>query len=311
MSNVYIRSQNREKLYIFGISFNSLQYEEKHDYKRGKEAATHHTICIADGCLEEIAEYESKERCIEVLDEIEKVCSSYLYAAGSMGLIKGSSEKNVVGLAGDVKELKAVEAVCGLRFKGYLGLVEGERPSGITDTLVVAFAWDTPYKSTQGVEFDVLREYPMGSRLLLYGKMQTLKDFSTGRQLVFVLADFVALSPKAEGQNDIVLVGEIVYKPTYRETPRGKRISDIFVKVRNQLTKSSSLIPCICWNETAEEVANWLPGDTVKLIGRLQSREYEKLIEEIYADGVVAERVTETRTAYEVSVHTIRKAEGK
>lgn len=77
MSNVYIRSQNREKLYIFGISFNSLQYEEQHDYKRGKEAATHHTICIADGCLEEIAEYESKERCIEVLDEIEKVCSSY------------------------------------------------------------------------------------------------------------------------------------------------------------------------------------------------------------------------------------------
>ena len=70
MSNVYIRSQNREKLYIFGISFNSLQYEEQHDYKRGKEAAAHHTICISDGCLEEIAEYESKERCIEVLDEL-------------------------------------------------------------------------------------------------------------------------------------------------------------------------------------------------------------------------------------------------
>lgn len=154
-------------------------------------------------------------------------------------------------------------------------------------------------------------EYPAGSRLLLYGKMQTLKDFSTGRQLVFALADFVALSPKAEQQNDIVLVGEIVYKPTYRETPRGKRISDIFVKVKNQLTKCSSLIPCICWNETADEVANWLPGDTVKLIGRLQSREYEKLIEELYADGVVAERVTETRTAYEVSVHTIKKEEVK
>ena len=59
-------------------------------------------------------------------------------------LTKGSSEKNVVGLAGDVKELKAVEAVCGLRFKGYLGLVEVERPSGITDTLGVAFAWDPP-----------------------------------------------------------------------------------------------------------------------------------------------------------------------
>lgn len=44
---------------------------------------------------------------------------------------------------------------------------------------------------------------------------------------------------------------------------------------------------------------------------KIASREYEKLIEEIYADGVVMERVTETRTAYEVSVHTIRKAEEK
>lgn len=91
MSNVYIRSQNREKLYIFGISFSLLQYEEQHDYKRGKEATAHHTICISDGCLEEIAEYESKERCIEVLDEIEKICSSYLYEEGSTGLIRGST----------------------------------------------------------------------------------------------------------------------------------------------------------------------------------------------------------------------------
>lgn len=91
MTQVYIRSQNREKLYIFGISFNSLEYAEKHDYKRGKEAAIHHTICISDGCLEGIAEYESKERCIEVLDEIQAVCGQYLYAEGSAGLIRGSA----------------------------------------------------------------------------------------------------------------------------------------------------------------------------------------------------------------------------
>lgn len=59
MSEVYIRSQNREKLYRFGISFNALEYSEKQDFKRGKEAEVHHTICISDGCLEEIAEYES------------------------------------------------------------------------------------------------------------------------------------------------------------------------------------------------------------------------------------------------------------
>ena len=117
MSNVYIRSQNREKLYIFGISFNSLQYEEQHDYKRGKEAATHHTICIADGCLEEIAEYESKERCIEVLDEIEKVCSSYLYAAGSMGLIRGSTP--TPPMATDIPRVYQMPERYGLRMDEY------------------------------------------------------------------------------------------------------------------------------------------------------------------------------------------------
>lgn len=90
MSNIYIRSQDKEKLYVFGISFNSLRYEETQDYKRGKEIAVHHTICIADGCLEEIAEYDSKERCIEVLDAIEKMCGSYLYAEGNTGLLRGS-----------------------------------------------------------------------------------------------------------------------------------------------------------------------------------------------------------------------------
>ena len=103
MSNVYIRSQDKEGLYVFGISFNSLRYEETQDYKRGKEAAVHHTICIADGCLEEIAEYESKGRCIEVLDEIEKLCGSYLYAEGSLGLFRGSTPMQPV--AADVPKV--------------------------------------------------------------------------------------------------------------------------------------------------------------------------------------------------------------
>lgn len=92
MSEIYIRSQNREKLYRFGISFNCLEYDEQQDLRKGKKgAAIRHTICISDGCLEEIAEYESKERCIEVLDELQGVCGQYLYAEGSLGLLRGST----------------------------------------------------------------------------------------------------------------------------------------------------------------------------------------------------------------------------
>lgn len=92
MSEVYIRSQNREKLYRFGISFNALEYSEKQDFKRGKETEAHHTICISDGCLEEIAEYESKERCLEVLDEIQRVCGQYLTWRGGAAIMRGGMD---------------------------------------------------------------------------------------------------------------------------------------------------------------------------------------------------------------------------
>ena len=40
--------------------------------------------------LEEIGTYETKERCLEIIDEIQKVSVSYLYSAGSPGFLKGA-----------------------------------------------------------------------------------------------------------------------------------------------------------------------------------------------------------------------------
>lgn len=58
--------------------------------REGKRQEVHHTICISDGCLEEIAEYESKERCLEVLDEIQRVCAQYLTWSGGAALMRGN-----------------------------------------------------------------------------------------------------------------------------------------------------------------------------------------------------------------------------
>lgn len=92
MSEVYIRSQDREKLYCFGITHSALQYAEQPEYKRGKEAGLRHIIYISDGCLEELAEYESKERCIEVLDEIQRVCGQYLTWSGGAAILRGGMD---------------------------------------------------------------------------------------------------------------------------------------------------------------------------------------------------------------------------
>ena len=88
---------------------------------------------------------------------------------------------------------------------------------------------------------------------MLTGKAQTLKDFQSGRLLVYILADFVAVSEKAVEQDEVAVRGIIANKPTHRETPRGKHITDITVKVRNELTGGSCFLPCICWQEQADE----------------------------------------------------------
>lgn len=102
--------------------------------------------------------------------------------------------------------------------------------------------------------------------------------------------------------DEVAVRGVIANKPTHRETPRGKRITDLAVRVRNELTGSNCYLPCICWQEQADEAAQWQQGDTVELLGRYQSRQYEKVL-----DAATGER--EQRTAYEVSVRLIRRKE--
>jgi hypothetical protein len=215
-------------------------------------------------------------------------------------LTRDGRVKNIVGLAGELSELEKVSNICGLPFDGYLGKIKTSRPSKVVDEVVIAIKKDSILHGVAAGDVPISEHSitdSISSRFLISGKMQTLKDFKSGRVLVFVLADFVAESPNAMLQNDIALVGELAYTPRYRETPKGKHIADIMVKVRNVLTDSACFVPCICWQAKADEAAGWQQGDKVKLLGRCQSREYQK----------ETGRETETRTAYEVSIQEIER----
>lgn len=209
-------------------------------------------------------------------------------------LTEGGKIKNAVGLAGNLKEVVEIVAICGLAFHGYMAKIEIPRGSGVIDEVAVAFTDAELQGNGEIAGFEIAK----GSRLLVVGKMQTLKDFGTGQRLVFVLADYVALSPKAMIQNDVALMGELAYGPKYRETPKGKRITEIFVKTQNMLIPGTSYIPCICWQGMADKVAEWQQGDQVKLLGRCQSRAYSKRTEEHTGEF-------EERTVREVSVNLI------
>ena len=100
MSEVYIRSQNKEKLYRLGGNYACVEYGEYEDIKKKRGGAEadkkRHVICISDGCLEEIGEYATKERCLEVLDEIQKACVSYLYYGWRCSRNKGRHGRTAV-----------------------------------------------------------------------------------------------------------------------------------------------------------------------------------------------------------------------
>lgn len=98
--------------------------------------------------------------------------------------------------------------------------------------------------------------------------------------------------------NEVILDGFICKKPIYRKTPFGREISDVLLAV-NRAYNKSDYIPCIAWGRNARFCENMPVGTEVRIIGRVQSREYEKK----YEDGTVEKRV-----AYEVSVASLEIA---
>ena len=99
MSKVYIRRQKKDGLYIFdntqGIRYSTQDKEEsfflspllESEKQTGKNCIF---LYFSSGGCRKLGEYESKERCIEIIDEIQGVCGQYLYAPGNTGFLIGS-----------------------------------------------------------------------------------------------------------------------------------------------------------------------------------------------------------------------------
>ncbi|MCD8083425.1 MAG: single-stranded DNA-binding protein [Clostridiales bacterium] len=91
--------------------------------------------------------------------------------------------------------------------------------------------------------------------------------------------------------NNISLTGRVIKEPVYRKTPLGRDITDLLLVV-NRPYGRTDYIPCILWGTNAKNAKEIKSGANVQLSGRIESREYDKKLE----NGTV-----EKRTAYEVS----------
>ncbi len=103
------------------------------------------------------------------------------------------------------------------------------------------------------------------------------------------------LDEQGVNQNYIQLEGRICKPTFYRVTPFGREITELIIAVERNYVRED-YIPCIAWGQTAWDARFLNVGDTVRLNGRIQSREYLKKI---------SEQALERRTTYEVSIRRL------
>lgn len=156
-----------------------------------------------------------------------------------------------------------------------------ERLSGTIDTVQVLVAQDVLAQC----------EVREGSRIAVSGQIRSFNSRrATGRRLVITVYAEVLELCDCEPENEVELVGTICKPPVFRRTPLGREICDVMLAV-GRTYRRTDYLPCILWGRTAEAVGELPVGAQLRLVGRLQSREYIKVLE----SG------SEKRVAYEIS----------
>jgi len=93
---------------------------------------------------------------------------------------------------------------------------------------------------------------------------------------------------------NVIELNGFVCKPViYRTTPFSREICDVLLAVNRRFNKSD-YIPCIAWGNNAHLVSQMSVPANLKIVGRIQSREYNKLMSD--------NSTMVTKTAYEVSI---------
>ena len=193
---------------------------------------------------------------------------------------------NNVTIAGKIVSSFTYEnKVCGEKF--YMTNIRVHRNSGAYDLI--------PIMVSERL-VDIGKDY-RDSYILATGQFRSHNrhDGDKSKLILYVFAREVSISEdvcEKYDLNSISLDGYICKEPKYRKTPLEREICDVLFAVNRPYGKSD-YIPCICWGRNARYADQFEVGAHIQLWGRIQSREYQKKIdEELY----------EKRVAYEVSV---------
>lgn len=148
----------------------------------------------------------------------------------------------------------------------------------------------------------LIGDFEVGNEIGIVGQFRSYNKLEDGKSKL-MLTIFVKelVDPNEISEiNQIYLVGYICKEPIYRTTPFGREICDVLLAVNRAYNKSDYL-PCIAWGRNARFVRDLGVGEKLEVQGRIQSRKYQKRIDE---------STIETRTAYEISLSSVILVDG-
>jgi len=141
----------------------------------------------------------------------------------------------------------------------------------------------------------------VGAPIAIEGQYRSYNKIDEGKSklvLTIFAHEILSIKDPVEIPNSVVLEGFICKAPVYRTTPFSREICDVLLAVNRPYNKSD-YIPCIAWGRNARFIKGLKIGDRIQIVGRIQSREYNKRLNE--TDTVI-------RVAYEVSIAQVKLA---
>ena len=148
----------------------------------------------------------------------------------------------------------------------------------------------------------LIGDFNLGDEIGIVGQFRSynkIEDSKSKLMLTIFVKELVDPNEITE-INQIYLVGYICKEPIYRTTPFGREICDVLLAVNRAYNKSDYL-PCIAWGRNARFVRDLAVGEKLEVQGRIQSRKYQKRIDE---------NTTETKVAYEISLSSVVLVDG-
>lgn len=140
----------------------------------------------------------------------------------------------------------------------------------------------------------------IGDNLQVFGQIRSYNNYVPSEQRNKLMLTIFAREisddiSSLQNPNEVFLNGYVCKPPTHRLTPFGREITDLLLAVNRSYNKSD-YIPCIAWGRNSRYAGRLSVGDNIKVWGRMQSREYQKKLDD---------ETKETRVAYEVSLSKI------